>query len=91
MLREQPEPQGGEADRWDQEYERQLFRHAADRIRDCFCETTWRAFWSTAVEGRPAKEVAATLQVSVAAVHLAKGRVIRRIKREIALLDGEST
>jgi RNA polymerase sigma-70 factor (ECF subfamily) len=91
LLMAQPDPRGTEGDDWNRDYERQLFRRATDRVRGCFNDSTWRAFWITAVEGRSAKEVASALRMSVAAVHLAKGRVIRRIKREVALLEGEST
>jgi RNA polymerase sigma factor (sigma-70 family) len=89
LLSEQPDPKNGEADEWNQDYERRLFQHAADRVRIHFQDSTWQAFWQTAVEGRKAGDVSAGLGLSVAAVHLAKGRVIGRIKQEIAHLQGE--
>ena len=38
---------------------------------------------------RQPKAVAAELQMSVAAVYLAKGRVLQRIKEQLQLLNGE--
>jgi len=74
---------------WDREYERQLFTLAAERIRSTFSDATWQAFWQTAVEGKRGQEVAPTLGMSVAAVYLAKGRVMVKLKEEIARLNTE--
>jgi RNA polymerase sigma-70 factor (ECF subfamily) len=65
---------------WDQEYERRLFHWAAEQVRPCFQESTWQAFWLTAVEGRSGKDVAEALGLTVAAVYLAKGRVMARLR-----------
>src|SRR6516165_7550607 len=54
--------QGADADDlaiFDEEYRRGLFRWAVDRVRGEFQDSTWQAFWQTAVEGRKPKEVAA--------------------------------
>ena len=73
---------------WDQEYERQVFSWAAEQVRGAFQESTWQAFWLTAVEGKTGPEVARFLGLSVAAVYLAKGRVMARLKETIrATLD----
>ncbi len=68
---------------WDEEYERRLFRWAAERVRVDFEERSWQAFWQTAVEGRSAKEVAGELGMSVGAVYTAKSRVLDRMKQTI--------
>jgi hypothetical protein len=39
------------------------------------------------VEGESGKEVAKTLKISVAAVYLAKGRVMARLKEQIREMD----
>jgi RNA polymerase sigma-70 factor (ECF subfamily) len=80
-LEEQPAPE--EAAWWDQEYERRLFDWAAQRVRGGFTETTWQAFWQTAVDGRSAKETAAELHLSVGAVYIAKSRVMARLREQI--------
>jgi RNA polymerase sigma factor (sigma-70 family) len=68
---------------WDQEYERRVFDWAAEQVRGVFSESTWRAFWQTAVEGQTGPQAARTLGMSVAAVYLAKGRVMARLKEII--------
>jgi RNA polymerase sigma-70 factor (ECF subfamily) len=68
---------------WDQEYERRVFTWAAEQARGAFSEATWQAFWLTAVEGETGPAVARKLGLSVAAVYLAKGRVMARLKEII--------
>src|SRR5437588_233056 len=82
-------PARGEEESWNQEFERQLFVVAADLIRPVFSETTWQAFQLAAIEGQSGQEVAAALGISVAAVYLAKSRVMVRLKIEIARLQVE--
>ena len=74
---------------WDQEYERQLFTLAAERLRPTLAESTWQAFQLTAVDGKDGQEVAKTLGISVAAVYLAKSRVMVKLKLEIGRLNAE--
>ncbi len=73
---------------WDAAYERQLLDYAARQVKADFTETTWSAFWQTAVEGRDGKTVAEELGLSVAAVYLAKGRVMTRLKDQVKWLLG---
>jgi RNA polymerase sigma factor (sigma-70 family) len=84
LLQEQPAPD--EPDQWEQEYERQLFACAAKQVRAHVHDWTWQAFWSTTVEGQSAKEVAASLKMTVAAVYLAKSRVMAQLKEQIRIL-----
>jgi RNA polymerase sigma-70 factor (ECF subfamily) len=87
VLEEQPAPE--EQSTWDEEFHRRLFQAAAEQVRGDFREATWQAFWETAVEGKAAREVAERLGLTVAAVHLAKGRVMARLKEQIRILQGE--
>jgi RNA polymerase sigma factor (sigma-70 family) len=82
-LRELPAPEEDQAAWWDQEYERRVFAWAAEQVRGAFQPSTWQAFWLTAVEGKTGPEVARTLGLSVAAVYLAKGRVMDRLRQII--------
>ena len=68
---------------WDQEYERQLFRWAAEQVRGQFSERHWQAFWRTAVEEQDASQVAAALQMSVGALYIAKSRVLGQLRQKI--------
>src|SRR5262249_48265420 len=74
---------------WDREYEQQLFRLAAEQIRDSFAPATWQAFWQTAVEGKSGAAVAAGLGISVGAVYVAKSRVMARLTQQVQELQGD--
>jgi RNA polymerase sigma-70 factor (ECF subfamily) len=71
------------------ETERRRFAWAAEQVRDEVHETTWRAFWQTAVEGRAGKDVASDLGITIAAVYLAKSRVMARLRERLRELDEE--
>jgi RNA polymerase sigma-70 factor (ECF subfamily) len=66
---------------WEAEWERRVFAWACEQVRPEVSAATWQAFWRTAVDGRPGKQVAAELGVSVAAVYLARGRVTARLRQ----------
>jgi RNA polymerase sigma-70 factor (ECF subfamily) len=88
-LNEQPAPD--DADAWNDEYRRRLFSWAAEQVRPEIDATAWQAFWLTGVEGRSAKDAAGQLSMTVAAVYMAKSRILARIKEQIALADGDVT
>jgi RNA polymerase sigma-70 factor (ECF subfamily) len=82
-----PEPDPGD-EVAEAEYRSYLVERAMQLMRTDFEPTTWQACWRYVAEGRPAAEVAAELGISVNAVHLAKARVLRRLRRELdGLLD----
>lgn len=89
LLEQQLSPEKDETAEWNADYERRMFAHAAAQVRNDFREATWHAFWLTAVEGKSAKEVAEQLGMTVAAVYLAKGRVMVRLKEQIQFLQRE--
>ncbi len=67
-----------------QEYRDHLAKAALKLMQTHFAPTTWRACWEHVAMGRPAKDVAHELGISVNAVYLARGRVLRRLKQELA-------
>jgi RNA polymerase sigma-70 factor (ECF subfamily) len=70
------------------EYRQQLVARALELMQAEFQPTTWKACWEFVVVGRPAADVAKQLGISENAVHLAKGRVLRRLRQELdGLLD----
>jgi RNA polymerase sigma-70 factor (ECF subfamily) len=74
---------------WDEEYQQQLFAWAAERVRLRFENSTWQAFWYVAVDGRSPKATAATLGLTLAAVYMAKSRVLTALRKEIQQLLGD--
>jgi RNA polymerase sigma-70 factor (ECF subfamily) len=81
-----PEPTSSD---WDEEYQKRLLACAADRVQPSFEPATWQAFWRTAVEGEPVKEVASSLGISVGAVYIARSRVLSRLREEVGQLAEE--
>lgn len=75
--------------RWQREHQRRLFAWAAEQVKASSSETTWQAFWRTAVEGRPAGEVADELGKSVGVVYVAKSRVIARLRELIEQVENQ--
>lgn len=72
---------------WEDEYEQHLFRWASDQVKGHFTESTWGAFWQTAVENKPAGEVAEALGMTTGAVYIAKSRVMAKLKEQIEQVD----
>jgi RNA polymerase sigma factor (sigma-70 family) len=91
QLAEEPAPDEWEA-QWDVEHQQRLLAWASERVKAEVEPRTWQAFRLTAVEGRSGREAAQELEMSVAAVYLAKSRVMSRLKefvREAEVSDGE--
>ena len=72
------------AEFWEREYRALVVAKALEVIRRDFEETTWRAFLSTTVEGRPTAAVAAELGLSEGAIYTGKARILTRLRREFA-------
>jgi RNA polymerase sigma-70 factor (ECF subfamily) len=90
LLEQQPDVPAEESAFFEAEYRRRLLAWAAERARGSFSEPIWQAFWRTGVEGKPAKDVADALKMSIGSVYQYKSRVVARIRREIEQFDGES-
>lgn len=87
LLRSHPQPGGEESAEWEKACRRRLFQVAAEQVRGDFQASTWTAFWETAVDGKSPKDVAQKLELSVAAVYMARRRAIKRLKEQIAFLE----
>ena len=65
---------------WEAAWRQQVFQWACAEARRHVSDVTWQAFWRTAMDGAPGKQVAAELGLSVAAVYLARSRVAARLR-----------
>ncbi len=74
-------------DSWNALHAWQTFQWAAERARPDFRESTWQAFWRTSVEHESPASVAASLGMTSGAVHIAKCRVLARIREVIADIE----
>jgi RNA polymerase sigma-70 factor (ECF subfamily) len=82
-------PAGDAVDLFEEvEYQKYLIRRALELMQSDFQETTWKACWNQIVDGRSAQEVGLELGISANAAHVAKCRVLKRLREELAELMG---
>jgi RNA polymerase sigma-70 factor (ECF subfamily) len=79
LLEQYTVPEGDDAG-WEAEWQERVFAWACGQVRRTVADTTWQAFWRTAVDGRPGKQVAAEVGLTVPAVYRARSRVLARLK-----------
>lgn len=63
-----------------------MVERALEFIRPDFEPHTWQAFWRTTVLGQPAREVADDLGMAPNAVHQARFRIVKRLRKELTAL-----
>jgi RNA polymerase sigma-70 factor (ECF subfamily) len=68
---------------WADEFNTHVLQTALRRIRDGFEARNWQAFHEVWARCRPAAEVASELNMPVAAVYVAKARVLKRLRDEV--------
>lgn len=71
-------------------FDLEVLQRATARVRNQVEPTTWEAFRLTALDRMSGAQAAAQLGVSVAVVFKSKSNVQKRLKREIATLEGIS-
>lgn len=86
-LQEVPESVQSDSAIFDLEQRRQVFRWAANRVRQQVTDQSWQAFWLTAVDGESAASVAKKLSMNVGTVYVARCRVLAKIKAIAAEVD----
>ena len=75
---------------FDLEYRREVFQWAAERVRAQVKERTWTAFWRSSIDGQSIAETARELGMSIGAVHIARSRVLGRLREEVERFEAES-
>ena len=68
----------------EEEYRGFVIKRALGLMQAEFRESTWQACWEHLANGRKAADVASQLGISVNAVHVAKCRVLKRLREELA-------
>ena len=84
MLGELPDREGNSSALFVREYRRELFRWAAEKVRERTSDRHWRVFWETSVEDRPIADVARDEGISEGAVYIVRSRITKRIREAIA-------
>ena len=83
-----PDPAGSALDDvWEKEWRANLFDAAVERVKQRVKEEHFQIFDLHVIRQWPARRVAATLNVNVAQVYLAKFRIVALIKKEIRKLN----
>jgi len=75
------------AQRLEEAFDLELLEAAKVRVRLRVAPHTWEAFRLIALEGLPAPEVAARVRLQVAMVYVAKSKVQKMLREEIAKLE----
>jgi RNA polymerase sigma-70 factor (ECF subfamily) len=82
VLQELADPESGLSRLWDRQHDQCVLQSLLDLVRPEFSDPAWTAFRRLALEGAPAREVAAELGTTVNAVLIAKSRVLARLRQE---------
>lgn len=83
-LQELEDPQSELAKVWDTEHDRHVVRRLLELIGPQYEPATLQAFRRVVLEGHKPAQVAVELDISVNAVFLAKSKVLRQLRQEIA-------
>lgn len=83
LLQGQIDPASSESTTFDLEYRREVFHWAAEQVRGQVKERTWQAFWLSNVESQTVDQVAESLGMSIGAVHIARSRVLGRMRNMV--------
>ncbi len=72
---------------FDFEYQRAVFRLAAERVRQRVTENSWIAFTSTTIDQAPVESVAMRLGMRPGSIYVARCRVLRLLREEARRID----
>jgi RNA polymerase sigma-70 factor (ECF subfamily) len=81
-LQELADPDSALNRQWDEEHDRYVLHCLLDLVEEEFEPLTLRAFRRLALDGASGAEAALELGLSVAAVYVAKSRVLQRVRQE---------
>ncbi|MFT7641912.1 MAG: RNA polymerase sigma factor (sigma-70 family) [Pirellulaceae bacterium] len=81
MLGQLEDPQSAISREFNVAHDHNVVRHLMELISNQFEPVTLEIFQKYVVQGQSARETAAEMQVSVASVHTAKSRVLRRLRK----------
>ncbi len=82
VLQQIADPQSDLNRRWDEEHDRYVLGCLLDLVEEEFEPTTLKAFRRLTFDGASGAEAAEELGLTVAAVYMAKSRVLKRIRQE---------
>lgn len=75
---------------YEREYQRQLYRRAAEIVRHRADENTWLAFSLTMVDGLSTSKAAQKLGLSIGSIYAARSRIVRRLRDQVQQLSEDT-
>lgn len=75
---------------WTEGFQARVLEVALARARPAFEDATWHAFERSWIHGQSASIVAEALSLPIDAVYVAKSRVLKRLREEVAMLAEDS-
>ncbi|MEQ1829997.1 MAG: sigma-70 family RNA polymerase sigma factor [Pirellula sp.] len=90
LLNELPSRVGDSVESVQREYRRELFRWAAEKVRERASEKQWRAFWLTSVDNVSIQVAADELEMSVGSIYIARSRMTAKIRTLIQSHEEQS-
>ena len=81
MLEAKSEAESAITQMFEIEIRREGFRWAAKQVQKEVKQSTWQAFWMSAIDDVPVTEVARQLGMSVGSVYIARSRVMARLRQ----------
>ena len=88
ILEQLADPGGRLSIVWDKQHDLHVYQGLVAIVRREVTDTTWQAFHRSAIEDKPARQVAEELGITVNAVLIARSRVLSRLRKLAAeLLD----
>jgi len=82
-----PDPEAGEDARWEQEWRCHLLNEALRELRNQVAPVTFQAFEMSSLKEHGARETAAFLGISPAAVYTARSRCLARLRKIVKELE----
>jgi RNA polymerase sigma-70 factor (ECF subfamily) len=83
-LEELESPDSAPSRLWDHEHDEHVAASLLERVQGDFAPATWQAFRRHVLDGEPAVRVAEALGLSLNSVLLAKSRVLKGLRQELA-------
>lgn len=86
---EQDIPTNGISPEWDEHFQRHIFETALLRCQQHFEKSTWELFEHSWLKKETVEHVAKKFQVGAEKIYVARSRVLKRLKHEVAVLSDD--
>ncbi len=89
LLRECPEPDGEMEKAMEWEHRREVYRRAAEIVRQDVSQQMWKIFSMSVIDGDSVASVARQLGKSIGSVYVARCRILARLREVAAKIEGD--